>query len=73
MERGPSGLRCVLTWVSLRLPHGDAGWAGLIPGAVVFGIGIGLLHVVTVYFLQSKMEHASELIGSLGMVTTTLF
>ena len=63
----------VWLWVSLRLPHGDVGWKELIPGALLFGIGIALLHVVTRYFLQSKIEKASELYGSLGAVTTTLF
>ena len=32
-------LAAIWLWVSLRLPHGDAGWHALLPGALVVALG----------------------------------
>lgn len=51
---------------SRALPHGDAPWQALIPGAILVGVGIEALHLVSVYYLGSKITSASEMYGSLG-------
>ncbi len=60
-------------WASLRLPHGDASWRALLPGALVVGIGFQALHEVIVRFLVPKLEKSTSLYGALGAVTTLLF
>ena len=47
----PSGSRS-----STRLPHRDAPWRALIPGAVLIGIGVEVFHVVTAYFIAPQAE-----------------
>ena len=58
---------------SLRLPHGDASFLDLLPGAVLFGIGAEVLHLVAVYYLAAKLTHASILYGTLGGSAALLF
>jgi uncharacterized BrkB/YihY/UPF0761 family membrane protein len=62
------------TWwlVSVRLPHGDASLTDLIPGAMIFGLGFEVLHLVSVYYLAAKLTHASLLYGSLGIAAALL-
>jgi hypothetical protein len=59
--------------ISARLPSADVPWTGFLPGAVLLGIGLLGLHVFTVYFLEEKLAHASELYGALGLAATMLF
>jgi uncharacterized BrkB/YihY/UPF0761 family membrane protein len=54
------------------LPHGDVGWLGLLPGAVLFALGVQGLHLFTVYYLVPKLGHSTELYGILGIVGTLL-
>ncbi len=69
-----AGLWAVLWWrVSFLLPHAhDLPWWGLLPGAVLFGVGSQVLHLATVYYFAEKLNSASELYGSLGMAATML-
>jgi len=55
------------------LPHEDAPWTALVPGAALFAIGVQLVHLVTVLFIAGKVERASETYGSLGVAFTVLF
>ena len=59
--------------VSWLLPHGDAGWRALIPGALLVAIGIQVIHLGTVLFIAGRIKHASETYGSLGVAFTLLF
>jgi uncharacterized BrkB/YihY/UPF0761 family membrane protein len=63
-----------LWWVASRLlPHDpEAGWAALLPGAVLVGIGLWLLHVASVYLLARRVASASALYGSLGVAAAIL-
>ena len=63
----------VWLWASMRLPSEDVPWTAFLPGAIVVGLGLEAMYVFTVYFLQIKLENASELYGALGLATTTLF
>lgn len=69
-----AGLWAALWWlVSFLLPHGhDLPWWGLLPGAVLLGVGSQVLHLATVYYFAEKLNSASELYGSLGMAATLL-
>jgi uncharacterized BrkB/YihY/UPF0761 family membrane protein len=58
----------VAAWLfaSRALPHGDAPWQALIPGAIVVGVGVEALHLVSLFYLGHKIASASETYGSLG-------
>jgi uncharacterized BrkB/YihY/UPF0761 family membrane protein len=58
---------------SWLLPHGDAPWTGLVPGAVLVALGVQVIHLGTVLFIAGKVERASETYGSLGVAFTILF
>jgi membrane protein len=60
-------------WVSLHLPHGDAPWKALLPGALLVGIGFPTLHELVLTFLVPKLEKSTSLYGSLGATTTVIF
>jgi membrane protein len=59
-----------LSWL---LPHGNAGWKDLIPGALLFALGLQLIHLGTVLFVADRIERSSETYGSLGVAFTILF
>ena len=61
-------------WLMLctRLPDRRTGWTDLLPGAVIFGVSITILHVVSRVYLPTKFEHSSQLYGSLGIAATIL-
>jgi uncharacterized BrkB/YihY/UPF0761 family membrane protein len=52
--------------LSTQFPHQDAPWTALIPGAIVFGVGVQVLHLVSVYYLSARLSSASLLYGALG-------
>jgi uncharacterized BrkB/YihY/UPF0761 family membrane protein len=61
------GVYAAAWWlVTTQLPHGDASYAALIPGALVFGAGVQAMHLVTVYYLARRVTSASQLYGTLG-------
>ena len=62
-------------WVlaSLHLPHRDATWRELVPGALLVAVGFQALHQVVTYVLVPKLEKSTSLYGSLGATTTFLF
>jgi uncharacterized BrkB/YihY/UPF0761 family membrane protein len=66
-------LAALWLWVSLHLPHRDAPWKALLPGAIVVAIGFQVLHVVVGEFLVPKLEKSTSLYGDLGATTTFLF
>ena len=66
-------LAALWLWASLRLPHRDAPWRALLPGAILVAIGFQVLHGLIVEFLAPKLEKSTTLYGSLGAMTTILF
>jgi uncharacterized BrkB/YihY/UPF0761 family membrane protein len=58
--------------LSMQFPHRDAPWAALIPGAILFGVGIQVLHLVSVYYLSARLSSASVLYGALGAAAALL-
>jgi uncharacterized BrkB/YihY/UPF0761 family membrane protein len=59
--------------VSMRLPSADVPWAAILPGAVLLGIGLQGMHILTAYFLEEKLANAAQLYGVLGLAATALF
>ena len=66
-------LAALWLWASLRLPHRDASWRALLPGAILVAIGIQVFHGLIVEFLAPKLEKSTTLYGTLGAMTTLLF
>jgi uncharacterized BrkB/YihY/UPF0761 family membrane protein len=62
-------------WLAVErlLPHEDAPWTALMPGAALFAVGVQLVHLTTALFIAGKVERASETYGSLGVAFTVLF
>jgi uncharacterized BrkB/YihY/UPF0761 family membrane protein len=58
--------------LSLLLPHRDASWQALIPGAVLMAVGVEVLHVVTVLYLTPKVSSSSALYGPVGSAIAIL-
>jgi uncharacterized BrkB/YihY/UPF0761 family membrane protein len=58
--------------VSLLLPHADANWRALLPGAALVGIGHAALQFATILYLAPKLARAPALYGSLGSAATLL-
>jgi uncharacterized BrkB/YihY/UPF0761 family membrane protein len=59
--------------VTMGLPHRDAPWRALIPGALLFGLGMGLLQVVLAYFLVPYALAKQGTYGALGTAAALLF
>ena len=57
---------------SWLLPHGDAPWWALVPGALAGALGILGMHLFTAYYLTGKLESASEMYGSFGAAAAVL-
>jgi uncharacterized BrkB/YihY/UPF0761 family membrane protein len=58
---------------SNRLPHRGVDWTALLPGAVLFGIGLELLHVVTAYVIEPWAVAKQGTYGALGVAAALLF
>jgi uncharacterized BrkB/YihY/UPF0761 family membrane protein len=58
--------------LSTRFPHRDAPWTALIPGAILFGVGVQVLHLVSVYYLAARLTSQSLLYGTLGVAAALL-
>ena len=60
-------------WVSLHLPHRDAPWRALLPGALLIGIGVPLLSGLVDAFLVDELAKSTSMYGSLGATATLIF
>jgi uncharacterized BrkB/YihY/UPF0761 family membrane protein len=58
--------------ITLRLPHRDADWKALVPGALVFGAGVEVLHLVGVYILAPYAITKQGTYGALGAAAALL-
>jgi uncharacterized BrkB/YihY/UPF0761 family membrane protein len=59
--------------VTLRLPHRDAVWTELIPGCVLVGLGVEVLHVVAAYAFAPWAASRQGTYGALGIAAALLF
>lgn len=60
------------TLVALRLPHRDAPWRSLLPGALLFGIGLELLQATTTLVISPAAQSKQGTYGSLGIAAAVL-
>ncbi len=56
----------------LWMPHADAPWTALVPGAVLIAAGLEAIHVVVALYLAPRLGRSSELYGALGSSTVIL-
>ena len=63
-----------LVWlvISLRLPDRRRAWTDLLPGCLLFGLGLSLMQLVGRIYLPARFEHSSQLYGSLGVAAVIL-
>jgi uncharacterized BrkB/YihY/UPF0761 family membrane protein len=59
----------LLSWA---LPHSARSWTALVPGSLLIATGLTLLQLVTIFFIAGRLSHASQLYGSLGIVSTLM-
>ena len=62
----------IALWMMVLLPHRDAPWRALLPGAVLVAVGLEGLHLFGVLYLAPRLGRSSELYGSLGAATVIL-
>ena len=58
--------------VAMGLPHRDAPWRALVPGAVLFGVGLELLHTVAAYVIAPYAASKQGTYGSIGTAAALL-
>lgn len=68
----PVSIGAIWLGMSLRLPHGAAGWLNLLPGAALYGVGLLLIHIFNVYILDRLHESRSNTYGALGSAAAVL-
>jgi uncharacterized BrkB/YihY/UPF0761 family membrane protein len=59
--------------VSLRLPDGRERWTDLVPGCLLLGGGLAVLHAVSRIYIPNRLDNSSQLYGSLGIAIVILF
>jgi uncharacterized BrkB/YihY/UPF0761 family membrane protein len=62
----------VWLWTSSRLPHRDAALVDLVPGALLVGIGAGILQVLAAYLLGPYALQKQGTYGALGLAAALL-
>jgi uncharacterized BrkB/YihY/UPF0761 family membrane protein len=58
--------------LSLRLPHRDAPWQALLPGALLYGAGTEIIHAVIAYVLTPWALAKQGTYGALGLAAALL-
>jgi len=59
-------------FVAVRVPHRDAPWTALVPGAVVFAVGLEVVHAVIVYVITPYALAKQGTYGALGIAAALL-
>jgi uncharacterized BrkB/YihY/UPF0761 family membrane protein len=62
----------IVVFVTSLLPHRADRWNGLLPGALLVGVGVQIMHIAVVYYFAPKLERSSELYGALGTAAAIL-
>lgn len=71
---GVQAAATVAIWffVCSRLPDRRRGWYDLIPGCLLFGIGLSLMNAFSRIYLPRRFEHSAQLYGALGIAGVIL-
>jgi uncharacterized BrkB/YihY/UPF0761 family membrane protein len=54
-------------WLLSLLPRADAPWPAVLPGAVLFGVGIRVLGLAASTYFAVRLDRTSDLYGALGV------
>lgn len=65
-------LSAAALWAFSKLPHAAESLLGLLPGSIVFGIGVETLQLVTAVYFAGKLERVDDLYGALGLASVIL-
>jgi uncharacterized BrkB/YihY/UPF0761 family membrane protein len=57
---------------SLWLPREECPWTALLPGAVIVGLGVGLLQLLTITYVAYEVSRKSSLYGAIGIAIALL-
>jgi uncharacterized BrkB/YihY/UPF0761 family membrane protein len=57
----------------VRLPHGNAPWRALVPGAIIVSVGLVLVAADSTYLIAPRVERSRSAYGALGVAATLLF
>ena len=60
-------------WVSWMLPHASVPAQALIPGAVLWAIGVEVLHLLTTFWIGPLVARKSNTYGAVGIALAVLF
>jgi uncharacterized BrkB/YihY/UPF0761 family membrane protein len=66
------GFTALWLWTSTQLPHRDAGWRDLVPGAVLVGAGAGILQLAAAYLFAPYALQKQGTYGALGLAAAVL-
>ena len=67
------GLCFLAFWVMTALPRPEGvEWTYLVPGALLFGLGLELLRFGTAIFLSDKLDRSIDLYGALGIAAAIM-
>ena len=68
------GLVLAAIWLgmSLRLPHAGAPWTALIPGAILYGVGLLAVRAFDKYLLELLHDQRRSSYGTLGTASAIL-
>jgi uncharacterized BrkB/YihY/UPF0761 family membrane protein len=58
--------------VSLHVPHADARWNDLVPGCLLYGVGLTCIALFNILILGKLIESKSSTYGTLGIAATLL-
>lgn len=68
----PAGLW--LLFSRRAFPHAaEAGWRAMVPGSLLVGVGIELLHLFTIIWIAHQVDSKSETYGAIGIALALLF
>lgn len=64
----------VIVWflVSRRLPDRRRRWQDLIPGCLLFGVGLAVMNAVSRVYLPARFAHSASVYGTLGIAGVIL-
>ena len=54
-------------WILWQLPRDDAPWTSLLPGALLFGVGLRLLSLAASTYFAFRLDRSGDLYGALGI------
>jgi len=67
-----AGYAAVWLWVSVYLPNRAGRWTQLLPGAVLFAVGVKAIQMFTVYYVAPFLDERAEVYGVLGYASMAL-